>query len=105
MEEGEGRNDSKGGREEGKEGKLLISGLLSQREQRLQGQQAASRTFSLFNRQPDLRTHRLPGVALVVVKQISRPAILTQQLQFYNRTLIFGCGSGRTLFPFLKNTV
>lgn len=47
MEEGEGRNDSKGGREEGTEGKLLISGLLSQREQRLQGQQAASRTFSL----------------------------------------------------------
>lgn len=47
LEEGEGRNDSKGGREEGTEGKLLISGLLSQREQRLQGQQAASRTFSL----------------------------------------------------------
>lgn len=86
MEEGEGRNDSKGGREEGKEGKLLISGLLSQREQRLQGQQAASRTFSFSNRQPDLRTHRLPGVALVVVKQISRPAILTPQLQFYSRT-------------------
>lgn len=82
MEEGEGGNDSKGGREEGKEGKLLISGLLSQREQRLQGQQAASRTFSLSNRQPDLRTHRLPGVALVVVKQISRPAILAPQLHF-----------------------
>lgn len=46
---GEGRNGSEGSRGEGEEGNLLISELLSQREQRLRGQQAACRLRSLID--------------------------------------------------------
>lgn len=43
----EWRNGSKSKKEQGEKGSLLISGLVSQREQSLQGHQAASRAFIL----------------------------------------------------------
>lgn len=43
----EWRNGSKSKKEQGEKGSLLISGLVSQREQSLQGHQGVSRTFIL----------------------------------------------------------